>query len=78
MKFTTIKHGVDRKSATLLKSLCSIKSIYKNKNLFIKILFVANNFVVLRDDFREEGMTLNTSAAEKQIPQIERQIKVVK
>ena len=78
MKFTTIKNGVDRKTATLLKSFRSIKIVYTNTNIFIKTLFVDKNFEVLRDDLKEEGMTLNTSAAKKQIPQIERQIKVVK
>ena len=31
MRFTTIETLVDRKAATLLKSLCSIKSVYTNK-----------------------------------------------
>ena len=38
MKFTTIKNVVDRKVATLLKALRSIKSVYTNKNIFITTL----------------------------------------
>ena len=37
-----------------------------------------NEFEVLRDDFREEGLTLNTTADDKHVSQIERQIKFVK
>ena len=37
-----------------------------------------NKFEVLRDDFREEGFNLNTNAADKHVPHIERQIKLVK
>ena len=37
-----------------------------------------NEFEVLRDNFQEERLTLNTTAAEEHVPQRERQIKVVK
>ena len=50
MKFTTIKNVVDWKAATLLTSLHSIKSFYTNKNIFIKPLFVDNEFEVLQDN----------------------------
>ena len=78
MKFTTIKDVVDRKSATPLKSLRSIKSFYTNKNTFIKTLFMDNEFEVLRDNLREELLTLNTTATNQHVPQIEIQVKVVK
>ena len=70
MKFTTIENVVDRKAATLLKSLRIIKSVNTNKNIFIKTLFMENGFEVLRDDLREEGLTLNTNAADEHDPQI--------
>ena len=44
MKFTTIENVVDRKAATLLKALRSIKSVYTNKNIFINKLFMDNKF----------------------------------
>ena len=78
MKFTTIENVVDQKADTLLKSLRSIKSVYTNKNIFIKTLFMYNEFEVLQDNLREEGFTLNTTTANNHIPQIETQIKVVK
>ena len=59
---------MDRKAATLLKSLRSIKSVYTNKNIFIKTLFMDNEFEVLQDDLREEGLTLNTNAADEHVP----------
>ena len=66
--FTTIENVVDCKAANQLKSLCSIKSVYKNKNIFTKTLFTDNEFEVLRDNLREEGLTLNTTAADEHVP----------
>ena len=40
IKFTTIENVADWKAATLLKSLRSMKSVYTNKNIFIKFLFM--------------------------------------
>ena len=65
MKFTTIENVVDHKAATLLKALCSIKSVYTNKNIFIKTLFMDNEFEVLQDALRDKGITLNTTAVDK-------------
>ena len=69
---------VDHKAATLLKALRSIKSVYINKNIFIKTLFMDNEFEVLRHTLQDEGITLNTASADEHVPQIERQIKAVK
>ena len=78
MKFTTIKNVVDQKAATLLKSLRSKKSVCTNKNIFITTLYRDNKFEVLRDALKDEGITLNTTGDNEHVPQIERQIKVVK
>ena len=65
MEFTTIKNVVDWKAATILKALRSIKSVYTNKNIFIKTLFMDNEFEVLQDALRDKGITLNTTAVDK-------------
>ena len=78
MKFTTIKNVGDQKAATILKSLQSIKSVCTNKNIFITTLYRDNKFEVLRDALKDEGITLNTTGDNEQVPHIERQIKVVK
>ena len=70
MKFTTIENVVDRKAATLLKSLRSIKSVYTNKNIFITTLYMDNEFEVLCKALRDKGFTLNTTAADEHVPQI--------
>ena len=77
MKFTTIENVVDQKAVTLLNALRSIKSVYANRNIFIKTLCTDNKFKVLRDTLGDKGLTLNTTAANEHVPQIERQIKVV-
>ena len=53
---------VDQKAATLLKYLRSIKSVYTNKNIFIKTLYMDNEFEVLWDALQDKEITLNTSA----------------
>ena len=78
MKFTTIKNVVDRKAANSLKDLCRIKSVYTNKNIFITTLYMDKKIEVLHDALQDEGITLNTAAANEHVPQIERQIKVAK
>ena len=50
MKFTTIENVMDRKAATLLKYLRIIKSVYTNKNIFIKTLFMDKEFEVLQEN----------------------------
>ena len=42
VKFTTIRNVVYQKVATLFKSLCSIKIVYTNKNIFIKTFSIDN------------------------------------
>ena len=71
MKFTTIEYVVDRKAATLLKTLRSIKSVTQIK-IFDKKLFMDNKFEVLRDSFWDKGITPKTTGADKHVPQIER------
>ena len=78
MKLTKIKNILDREAATLLKNLQSKKSVYTNKNIFIITLYMDNKFEVLHDILNDKGITLNTTAADKHVPQIERQIEVMK
>ena len=53
VKFTTTENVVYSKAATLIKALCIIKSVYTNKNIFIKTLFMDNEFEVLRTTLQE-------------------------
>ena len=69
MKFTTIENVVDRKAATLLKSLRSIKSVTQIK-IFDKKLFMDNEFEVLQDAFGAKGITPKSTAANKHVSQI--------
>ena len=70
MKFTTIEKLVYWKAANLLKALYSIKSFYTNNKFFIKTLFMDNKFELLRGALQDEGITLNTTAADEHVPQI--------
>ena len=70
MKSTTIENVVDRKAATLLKALRIIKSVYTNTNIFIKTLFMDNEFEVLQDALGDKGITPKTTASNKHVSQI--------
>ena len=78
MRFATNENVVDQKAAALLKSLRSIKIVYTNKNIFIKALFMDKEFEVLRGALQDKWTTLNTTADDKHVPQIKRQIKMEK
>ena len=69
---------VDQKSATLPKAIYNKESVYKNKYINIKTLFMDNESEVLRTNLQETGLNLNTTAADEHDPEIERKIKVTK
>ena len=78
VEFATNENVADWKAYTLLKVLRIIKSVHTNKNIFITTLCMDYEFEVLHKDFQYEGLALNNTAADENVPQIERQIKVLK
>ena len=69
---------MDRKADTLAKTIRNIKSVYTNKYITIKTLFMDNKFEVIKNTSRGTELNLNTTTADEHVPEIERQIKVVK
>ena len=67
-----------QKVVTLAKAIHNIKSVYTNKDISIKMIFIGNEFDVLRTTLQETELNLNTTAADEHVPEIEQQIKVVK
>ena len=49
MRFAKTESVVERKAATLLKSLCIIKSVYTNRNIFIRTLYMDKKNEVLHN-----------------------------
>ena len=78
IKFTTAENISDRKAKTLLQGLQNMTSLYNKQNVNIATLFMDNEFEVLKPKLDAMSITLNTTATNDHVPEIERQIRVIK
>jgi hypothetical protein len=76
IKFTTTEYVPRRTNPILVKSLKKILSLYSNHGFKVTTALMDREFESLRDDL--PGLLLNTTAASEHVPDIERQIRVMK
>jgi hypothetical protein len=76
VKFTTSECVPSRSKANLTNSLKKVFEIYTQRGFNIQTALMDREFEYLRDNLR--GITLNTTAASEHVPEIERQIQVIK
>jgi hypothetical protein len=76
IKFTTSEYVPKRNKSVLVNSLKKVFDIYTQRGFTIRTGLMDREFECLCDDIR--GFTLNTTAASKHVPGIERQISVIK
>jgi hypothetical protein len=76
IKFTTTEYVPRRTKPILVKSLNKILSLYSNLGFKVTTALMDREFESLRDDL--PGLLLNTKAASEHVPDIERQIRVMK
>jgi hypothetical protein len=76
VKFTTSEYVPTQSKANLTNSLKKVFEIYTQRGITIQTALMDREFECLRDDLR--GVTLNTTAASEHVPEIERQIRVIK
>jgi hypothetical protein len=76
IKFTTVEYLPGRKQPILIKSLRKILRLYQNRGFKVEIALMDREFECLRDDIPE--LNLNTTSASEHVPDIERQIRVIK
>jgi acetolactate synthase regulatory subunit len=76
IKFTTVGYLPGRKQPILVNLLRKILRLYQHRGFKIETALMDRNFECLRDDTPE--LTLNTTAASEHVPDIERQIRVIK
>jgi hypothetical protein len=76
IKFTTAEYLPGRKQPMLIKSLKKILRLYQNRGFKVETDLMDREFECLRDDIPE--LNLNTTAASEHVPNIERQIRVIK
>jgi hypothetical protein len=76
VKFTASEYIPTRSKSNLANSLKKVFKIYTQRGFTIQNALMDREFECLRDNLR--GITLNTTAASEHVPEIERQIRVIK
>jgi hypothetical protein len=76
IKFTTSEYVQKQIKAVFINSLKKVFDIYTQRGFTLRTALMDREFECLRDDIR--GVTLNTTAASEHVPNIERQICVIK
>jgi len=78
IKLMTIEALADRKEASILNCLANIRSIYENRGFRVGTLLMDREFIPFEDELRKMGMKPNASSTSEHVPEVERQIRVVK
>ena len=78
IKFTTIEILTNRKAETLLEAIDNVNNLYNNRGFKIKTMLMDPEFETLKNNLMKRGIKLNTTAAKEHVPEIERQIRVIK
>ena len=76
LKFTTIKYLSSKDDIALLNSVNKIVTYYRSHGLNVVTIFLDPEFKSLEE--KEVITTLNTTGARDHVPEVERQIQVIK
>jgi hypothetical protein len=78
IKFTTAEHIANRKIKSLVQASKHVQAVYAARGFHIKSMLMDGEFVPLKYDLSSIGIILNTTAANKHVPKIKRQIRMIK
>jgi hypothetical protein len=78
IKFTTIEYVKNRSEPNIIKSLLKIISLYKARGFNPSTALMDREFECLRLELLSHGLNLNITAASEHVPDIERQIWLIK
>ena len=78
LKFSTIQFLPNRKSETIGNALKIVKLVYGRGGFRIRTVLADGEFEHLRDICLELNVYLNTTSANEHVPEIERQIRIIK
>ena len=78
IKFTTTEFLPNRKIKNILKATEHVKALYTSRGFQVKTLLMDGEFVPLRQPVADLSIALNVTSANEHVPQIERQIRVIK
>jgi hypothetical protein len=76
IKFTTVEYLLGRKHDHLVKSIRKIINLYRKRGFTVDTALMDREFECLRADLHE--LNLKTTAASEHVPDVERQIRVLK
>jgi hypothetical protein len=76
INFTTVEYLLGRKQSQLVNSIKKIVNLYRTRGFTIYTALVDREFECLRSDLLE--LNLNTTADSERVPDVERQIRVLK
>jgi hypothetical protein len=78
IKFTTAEHIAHRQLQQLNLGCKHVQAVYAARGFHVKSMLMDGEFVPMRHELSSLGIVLNTTAANKHVPKIERQIPVIK
>ena len=78
VKFGTVEAVMDRKQATMLKSIAHVATLYRKAGFKVTTALMDGEFVPLRGGLAEIGITLNETSRDEHVGDIERYIRTIK
>jgi hypothetical protein len=78
IKVITAAYIANRKIKSLVPASKHVQAVYAARGFHVKSMLMNGEFVPLKYDFSSIGIILNTTAANEDVPKIERQIRVIK
>ena len=78
VKFGTVEAVMDRKQATMLKSITHVATLYRKAGFKVTTALMDGEFVPLRGGLAEIGITLNETSRDEHVGDIERYIRTIK
>ena len=78
LKLTTTELMSDKTQQTILNCITNIQSVYKNRGFEVKTLLMDREIIPVVDNLRAIGIEPNPTSANEHVPEVERQIRIVK
>ena len=78
IKFSTNELLENQWLPTIIKAIDNVRKLYKKRGFHTKTIIMDGQFDGLRANLAEMGMTLNSSANDEHVPEVERHIRTLK
>ena len=78
IRFGTAQHIKNQQGTTIINGIRAIHQVYLQRGFQIRNAFMDGQFEPLRGNLAELGIVLNTASNDEHVPEVERQIQIVK